>query len=269
MWPSRIARPNEPTLMNHYLYLNNASVGPFTLDQLNQKLLSGEITKQSPCCREGDQTWKTVGDFLQGTSASGAAAATSSNPSFTHSQYLIRRKIFKFLGAAFHIYDSSGALAFYSKQKAFKLKEDIRIYTGEDMQKEVLVIQARNILDVAATYDVHDPATNTKVGAIKRKGLKSILQDEWMIMDQNDQEIGFVKEDSLVLALIRRFVIDLIPQTYHGEVRGTKVCTFKQNFNPFVIKINLDYSLDTQGLLDRRLGIAAAVLLCAIEGKQD
>jgi hypothetical protein len=33
--------------------------------------------------------------------------------------------------------------------------------------------------------------------------------------------------------------------------------------------VTLDYSMDQQGLLDRRLGIAAAVLLVAIEGKQN
>lgn len=44
---------------------------------------------------------------------------------FTHENYLVRRKIFKLFGAAFHIYDPSGKVAFYSKQKAFKLKEDI------------------------------------------------------------------------------------------------------------------------------------------------
>jgi hypothetical protein len=42
----------------------------------------------------------------------------------------------------------------------------------------------------------------------------------------------------------------------------------KQKFNPFVMKINLDYSMDVNGLLDRRLGIAEAILLCAMEGKQ-
>lgn len=52
-------------------------------------------------------------------------------------------------------------------------------------------------------------------------------------------------------------------------MKGKQVCIFKQNFNPFVMKINLDYSLDGEGLLDRRLGIAAAILLCAIEGKQN
>ena len=188
---------------------------------------------------------------------------------FTHESYLVRRKIFKLFGAAFHIYDPNGRVVFYSKMKAFKLKEDIRLYTGEDMQTEVLTIIARQIIDFSAAYDVIDPANNTKVGALKRKGLKSILKDEWIIMDAEDREIGFIKEDSVLFALIRRFLVNLIPQKYYGELEGEKVCLFKQNFNPFVMKINLDFSMDRKGLLDRRLGIAGAVLLCAIEGKQN
>ena len=187
---------------------------------------------------------------------------------FTYDSYLVRRKIFKLFGAAFHIFDPNGKVAFYSKMKAFKLKEDIRLYTGEDMRTEVLTIKARQIIDFAATYDVFDPTTNTKVGVMKRKGLKSILKDEWIIMDAEGREIGYIKEDSALLALTRRFLTNLIPQKYHGELNGEQVCIFKQNFNPFVMKINLDFSMDKKGLLDRRLGIAGAVLLCAIEGKQ-
>ena len=187
---------------------------------------------------------------------------------FEHTTYLVRRKILKLFGAAFHIYDPQGNVAFYSKLKAFKLREDIRIYTGEDMQEEVLVIKARKILDFSSAYDVVDPTTNEKVGVLKRKGFKSILKDEWIIMDANDQDIDLIKEDSTALALLRRFLTSLIPQKYYGEIDHNPVCTFKQNFNPFVVKINLDFSPDTNNLLDRRLGIAAAVLLCAIEGKQ-
>lgn len=187
---------------------------------------------------------------------------------FEHSTYLVRRKILKLFGAAFHIYDPDGNVAFYSKLKAFKMKEDIRVYTGEDMQEEVLVIQARKILDISAAYDVVDPTTNEKVGVLKRKGIKSIMKDEWIFMDANDQEIGLIKEDSTFFALFRRFISSIIPQTYHGYIGNNLVCTFKQNFNPFVMKINLDFSPDTNNLLDRRLGIAAAVLLTAIEGKQ-
>jgi hypothetical protein len=77
-----------------------------------------------------------------------------------------------------------------------------------------------------------------------------------------------IQEDSMMLALVRRFLTNLVPQSFEGSINGQQVCQFKQNFNPFVSKITLDFSMDKQGLLDRRLGIAAAVLLCAIEGKQ-
>lgn len=198
-------------------------------------------------------------------------AVSSDTPlphSFQHQTYLVRKKVFKVFGGAFRIFDPNGGLAFYSKMKAFKLREDIRLYTGDDMQEEVLTIKARQILDISAAYDVIDPVSNEKVGALKRKGLKSVIKDEWIFMDSNDNEIGFIKEDSMVLALIRRFMTNLIPQKYFGEINGMPVCTFKQNFNPFVLKLGLDFTPDTGGLLDRRLGIAAAVLLCAIEGRQ-
>ena len=121
---------------------------------------------------------------------------------FHHDSYLVRRKVLKFFGGAFHIYDPNGEVAFYSKMKAFKLKEDIRLYTGEDMQTEILTILARQIIDISAAYDVIDATTGAKVGALKRRGLKSILKDEWIIMDAEDREIGLIKEDSAFLALV-------------------------------------------------------------------
>jgi len=198
--------------------------------------------------------------------------AVSSNVSgiFANQHYLVRRKILKLFGASFHIFDPQGNVVMFSSQKAFKLKEDIRIYTGEDMQTEVLTILARRIIDIAATYDVYDPMqAGMKVGALKRKGMKSILRDEWIIMDERDNEIGLIQEDSMMLAMVRRLLTNLVPQRFAGFIRGTEVCTFRQNFNPFVMKIELDFSMDSGNLLDRRLGIAAAVLLCAIEGRQN
>lgn len=175
------------------------------------------------------------------------------------------------LGGAFRIYDANENLLFYSKQKAFKLKEDIRLFTGEDMAHEVLRIGARNILDLSATYDVYDSPTNQKLGALKRRGLKSMLQDEWAILDAQDREIGLIQEDSTALALIRRFIEMaslFIPQSFHVTVGNRPVAIFKQTANPFLGRIDLDYSPDVGGVLDRRLGLAAAVLMCAIEGKQ-
>jgi len=75
----------------------------------------------------------------------------------------------------------------------------------------------------------------------------------------------------MLKALVRRVVeaaAFLLPQAYHATWDGQPVATFKQNFNPFIQKIVIDFSDDTDNLLDPRLGLAAAVLLCAVEGKQ-
>jgi uncharacterized protein YxjI len=187
---------------------------------------------------------------------------------FQHQRYMIRKKIFKLFGEAFHIYDEHGQVVMYSKLKAFKLREDIRVYTGEDMSTEILTIKARQILDFAAAYDVVDPQSGGKIGVLKRKGLKSILKDEWIIMDANDREVGLVQEDSLLLALLRRFLTNLIPQRFSGTIGAAKVFEFRRHFNPFVLRMDLDFSIDAANVLDRRLGIAAGVLLSAIEGRQ-
>ncbi|WP_375102441.1 hypothetical protein ACDZ28_18250 [Paenibacillus sp. RS8] len=190
------------------------------------------------------------------------------NTTYTHTEYIIRKKVFSIMGAKLHIYDNTEQLVLYSQMKAFKLKEDIALYTDESMNKELLRIKARSVVDFSATYDVHDTETGEHIGALRRKGLKSILKDEWKILDRHDQEIGKIKEDSTAMALLRRF-ISIIPQKYNIEMDDTTIPAFKQNFNPFVTKIMADFSEDPKGMLDRRLGLAAGILLCAIEGKQD
>lgn len=190
---------------------------------------------------------------------------------FRHNTYIVRKKVFKLFGGAFHIYDPAGNLVLYSKQKAFKMKEDIRLYSDESMKVELLSVAARQIIDFSAAYDVVDAQTRQKVGALKRKGWSSMLRDEWIVMDAGDREVGLIKEDSMVAALVRRFIDAaslLFPQKFHLEVGGVVLATFQQNMNPFVRKVTIDFTQDVNGQVDRRLGIAAAVLLSAIEGKQ-
>ena len=184
---------------------------------------------------------------------------------FSQNQYTLRRKFFKFFGKAFHIYKANGGLAFYAKLKAFKLKEDIRLYTGEDMKEEVLLIKARQILDFSAAYDVVDSKTGKKIGSLKRKGFKSLFKGSWIIMDTSDKEIGKVEEDNFGLAFLRRQVTSLIPQNFSITSGGKEVANMKQRFNPIIFRMDLTFTGTT---LDKRMGLALLVLIGAIEGRQ-
>lgn len=183
-------------------------------------------------------------------------------------QYLFRKKVFKLFGGAFHVYDPTGSLVFYSKQKAFKLKEDFRIYADESQQYELMMIKTPQILDFSATYYIQDSTTGEQVGSLKRKGLKSILQDEWLLFSNAGHEIGKLTESSIISALVTRFLTNLLPQTYIIESQGRTVCEIKQHFNPFVLKYTMTI-FEEHPPVDRRLLIAAGILLAGIEGRQN
>lgn len=185
-------------------------------------------------------------------------------------KFLAKKPLFSFLGRKFWIYGPDGSVQFYVERKAFSLKEAIKVFGDEAKTQHLLSIGARNILDISATYDVTDEATGKKVGALRRKGLKSILRDEWLILDTSDQEIGTIQEDSMAMAMIRRFVPggNLIPQKYSLSIGGQSVGFIKQHFNPFILKYDVDFSADGGNTLDRRLGIAAVTMMLIIEGRQ-
>ena len=192
------------------------------------------------------------------------------NPIFQFPNYLLRRQAIALTGK-FRFYDPAGRLVMFSEQKMFRLKEDIRIYGDESKTQEVLSVRARQIMDFSAAYDVVDTEMNQKVGALRRKGWSSLARDSWMLLNARDQEIGTVVEDSMIAALVRRFVDAaslFMPQKFHADMGGQTVCTYQQNFNPFVRRLTVDFTHDRNGQLDKRLGLAAAILLSAIEGKQ-
>lgn len=184
-------------------------------------------------------------------------------------QYMIRRKVFTLFGAKFHIYDPEGRVIGFSKQKAFKLREDIRVFSDETMDEELLLIQARNIIDFSASYDVIDPADDSKLGALRRKGFSSLIRDSWEFLDAEDQLIGRIEEDSMGMALLRRFLSNLIPQTFHASADGEQLATYRVHFNPFVYKMTVTIEPDATELLDTRILLAGGILLAAIEGRQE
>ena len=191
------------------------------------------------------------------------------NPIFQHPNYLLKRQAIALAGK-FRFYDPMGNLVMFSEQKMFKLREDIRVYSDEAKTQEVLSIKARQFLDFSAAYDVVDTAMNQKIGVLRRKGLRSLLRDEWEVLDAGDNLKGLLFEDSIGLALLRRLVLgNWLPQNYDITFGQTRVADLKQNFNLFRYELNLDFSMDVAHQLDRRLGIAAGILLAAIEGRQE
>ena len=185
--------------------------------------------------------------------------------SFNLRRFMIRRKILTVMGASFHVYDPDGQVVAFSRQKAFKLKEDIRVYTDDTKSTELLTVMARQVIDFSASYDMVDSTEQRKIGAARRKGWSSIMRDSWELLDEQDQPIAHLREDSAFKAFLRRFLSNLIPQHYHlRSLDGHDLATLRVRFNPFVYKLEVDVTGD----IDPRLVLGVGVLLAAVEGRQ-
>lgn len=207
-----------------------------------------------------------------------------------YSQYKVlefRRKFLKFFGAEINITDpASQNVVGYIKMKAWKLREDVRIYTDKTAQQEVVHIHARQIIDLGATYDVFAGGSDQLLFSLKRKGLKStFVRDHWDILDSNGAVTGSVQETSSTLALVRRWLgiipflglLDLVfvfvKQTYEvttAQPTGTPALAANiiHQRNPFIVKMVLDTS-QAQTTVDPRINLAATAMLSIIEAAKN
>ena len=185
-------------------------------------------------------------------------------------KYTIRRKVFKVFGAGFHIYAADGQLAGYCKQKAFKLKEDLRVFTDESQSDELFRISARSIIDFSSTYDVTLPSGES-LGSLRRKGFASLVRDTWLVFGPNGNEIATLKEDSGTKAIFRRLLGDyssLMPQSFSLETAGgDTIATYRTHFNIFIYRLGITIHTEHDEL-DELIVLAAGCLLAAIEGRQ-
>jgi len=188
---------------------------------------------------------------------------------FAETRYDSKKKFLKLVGGEIRIYsEDRSRLLFFVKQKAWKLREDITVYSDENQSREILKIKARQIIDFSAAYDITDPTTGQSHGSLRRRGFRSIFRDRWEILAPDGHPLGEVVEDSKWKAFLRRFLTSLIPQTFNIQIGDQPVGVLKQKFNPFIAQFTADYSADSGRRLPRQVGIAILILLQIIEGRQ-
>lgn len=104
---------------------------------------------------------------------------TQGQERFRFPNYTIRRKVLRLIGASFFVDDPSGQVVLFGEQKGFKLKEDLRLFTGEDKTQELVTIKARTMLDFGAAYDVWDTPSGQKLDA--RESLRQLSPENRLV----------------------------------------------------------------------------------------
>ena len=160
----------------------------------------------------------------------------------------------------------------FVRQKRMALKEDIRFFADEGEQEELFRIKARQMLDVRGRFDVTTP-DGQRIGVLEKVFGRSLVRSTWRIVGPDESEVAVVEERSLRIAILRR-VIDfvpygeLIPIVFHFTIRadGNELGDLTRRWG-LRDRYVLDLARDTERRLDRRLAIALAIALDALQGR--
>jgi len=160
----------------------------------------------------------------------------------------------------------------FVRQKRMAIKEDIRFYADESQTEELFRIKARSLMELGGRYDVTTPA-GERVGVLGKVFRKSLLRSTWAIMDANEQELAIAKERSQFWAIVRRVIDavpygDFIPIVFHFTIDADGRHLGDLNRRIGVRdKYDLDLSGDFDRTIDRRLGVALAIALDALQSR--
>lgn len=199
-----------------------------------------------------------------------AAVATTdaAEDLFAHDVYHIRVKFLKLFGQGFIIRDAQRRPLMYADWLHFRLKQHLRVWRVSD-SAHLLDIRQRNWSGSSGLYEVTDARTGTPLGALRRRAWRSFLRDHWWVLDTEGRRVGTIVERSGAMALWRRLTSNIWPQTFDIDYGDAAVGSLRDHSSWLYLSMTVDFTCDRAHRMDRRLGIAAAVLICSDELRTD
>ena len=166
---------------------------------------------------------------------------------------------------------AGGPIAFV-RQKKMAIKEDIRFFGDESESQELFRLKARSILDTGGSrYDVTD-VDGQPIGVLHHVLRKSLFRSTWEVSGANGT-VAIAQERSLPMAIARR-VVDFVPYgewvpiPYNFDLLLDDRAIGHMN-RKFQLRDTylLDLTADHERKLDRRLAIALAIGLDALQNR--
>jgi uncharacterized protein YxjI len=196
---------------------------------------------------------------------------------FNHDRYLVDQLIrpianlYRITPLAAGEAPVGGPVAFV-RQKKMAIKEDIRFFADESESQELFRLKARSILDTGGSrYDVTD-AMGQPIGILHHVLRKSLFRSTWEVSGANGS-VATAQERSLPMAIARR-LIDFVPYgewvpiPYNFDILlDDRVIGHLNRKFQLRDRYLLDLTADHERKVDRRLAIALAIGLDALQNR--
>lgn len=186
-----------------------------------------------------------------------------------------------FLYFAFQMFVSSGqfifplVIVFTGKYLSRIVKtlltpyRDIRVFTDDSQQYQVLFISQDNKFGFFHWFSIYD-IQGDLVARAKRNLFFSLWRRRWAAVTGNESQLLVVREDSLPLAILRRYLGPMwgLLRTNFDFIlpNGTRIGEYNRKLT-LTDQYHLDLTQDPWFLVDRRVALALAILLDTAEGR--
>ncbi|NNE00167.1 MAG: hypothetical protein HKN47_22840 [Pirellulaceae bacterium] len=92
--------------------------------------------------------------------------------------------------------DASGNVLMFIKQKMFKLKEKVEIFSDVNQSSVIFRIEADRVIDWSASYNFTD-AEGNDWGAVRRKGMRSLWSAHYEVMQNGEIDMTISEESPM------------------------------------------------------------------------
>jgi hypothetical protein len=188
----------------------------------------------------------------------------SEKQAFTFTTYLLRGRLFR--SNSFDIMDPTGSIVLRAKPPTI-ISSDKSIFSSNG--DELVACQNKCSLKEAYysgvfKYEFKDILTSQTMGSLKgisNKGTPEYLN--WIILDPQEIQIGHVMQEATHPEF--RYGGKPMYDIMTGFIGGEKVFLFRVDINSFRFEMSADFSMDSRGALDRKLGLALACLFASMK----
>lgn len=172
--------------------------------------------------------------------------------------------------------DASGRTIFYVKQKMFKLKEAISVFSDESQSKVLFHINANKVIDFSARYNFVDEGGRS-VGSVQRHGARSLWKAHYDIFDGDTLEYSIHEESAFtrvmdamfseipVIGMFAGYVFNPVYNVTQGEKPAFKVTKEPAMFESH-FKVEKLGDIDADSQQRAILGIMMMMILERIRG---
>lgn len=101
----------------------------------------------------------------------------------------------------FSVMNAQGEEIAYTRQKIFKIKEAIEIFTDSSRSQRLYQINADRIIDFNACYRIQ-AENGAELGSVRRAGMRSLWRTHYEIFDANNIKLFDIQEKNPWVALL-------------------------------------------------------------------